>query len=106
MQNCVSGGFVSTGGSASVQCAKTYQWEWWGLWFEGCLLVALFVSSFFEAFNRGKQVFISYFVMCTVTLMQGAHNFITTSMLGNSGFKATDKQQARRAARRSCFVVL
>jgi hypothetical protein len=97
-QNCVNGGYVGAAGSPSVQCAKTYQWEWWGLWFEGCLLVALFVSAFFEAFNKGKQVFISYFILCTMTLMMGAHNFITTSLVGTVNFQVKDKQQARERA--------
>ena len=106
-QNCVNGGIsaaTSATPGASVQCAKIYQWEWWGLWFEACLLVALFVSSFFEAFNRGKQVFISYYIMCTCVLMWGAHNFITNSQLGSTGWKISDKQQVRRtldASRRS-----
>ena len=110
-QNCVNGGISSATSAtpgASVQCAKIYQWEWWGLWFEACLLVALFVSSFFEAFNRGKNVFISYYIMCTCVLMWGAHNFITSSQLGSTGWKISDKQQVRgphplalrRAARR------
>jgi hypothetical protein len=99
-QNCVNGGYTSTTSSQSVQCAKTYQWEWWGLWFEGCLLVALFVSAFFEAFNKGKQVFISYFILCTMTLMMGAHNFITTSLVGTANFQVKDKQQARGARAR------
>jgi hypothetical protein len=97
-QNCVNGGISSASSAtpgASVQCAKIYQWEWWGLWFEACLLVALFVSSFFEAFNRGKNVFISYYIMCTCVLMWGAHNFITSSQLGSTGWKISDKQQVR-----------
>ena len=97
-QNCVNGGIsaaTSATPGASVQCAKIYQWEWWGLWFEACLLVSLFVASFFEAFNRGKQIFISYYIMCTCVLMWGAHNFITSSQLGSTGWKISDKQQAR-----------
>jgi hypothetical protein len=103
-QNCVNGGYVGTAAtsSASVQCAKTYQWEWWGLWFEGCLLVALFVSAFFEAFTKGKQVFVSYFTLATMVLMWGAHNFITTSLVGTANFKAKDSQQAR--ARTTAFA--
>jgi hypothetical protein len=97
-QNCVNGGIssaTSANPQASVQCAKIYQWEWWGLWFEAGLLVSLFVSSFFEAFNRGKQVFIAYFIMCTNVLMYSAHNFITNSQLGSTGWKISDKQQVR-----------
>jgi len=94
-QNCVNGGISSGTTGVSVQCAKLYQWEWWGLWFEAGLLVSLFVSSFFEAFNRGKQVFIAYFIMCTNVLMYSAHNFITNSQLGSTGFKINNKQQAR-----------
>jgi hypothetical protein len=98
-QNCVNGGIsaaTSATPGASVQCAKIYQWEWWGLWFEACLLVSLFVASFFEAFNRGKLIFISYYIMCTCVLMWGAHNFITASQLGSTGWKISDKQQARQ----------
>ncbi|WIA11053.1 hypothetical protein OEZ85_011205 [Tetradesmus obliquus] len=64
-------------------CAKTYQWEWWNLWFEFALLVALFITSFIEqAFKRGRLVFLAFFVMVTQGIMWSAHDFITTLVLG------------------------
>lgn len=32
-----------------LDCTFLYQWDWWTLWFEGCLLISLFVSIFFES---------------------------------------------------------
>lgn len=92
-QSCVS--LAPTPAGAAVNCAKLYQWQWWGLWFEGGLLVGLFVAAFFEAFNKGKSIFISLFTMVTVILMQSSNYFITNSQLGNAGFKVSDKLQAR-----------
>ena len=79
----------------NISCAKTYQWEWWGLWFEICLLIALFVTAFFEAFHKGRLIFISYFLLATMTLSLGAHNFINSSFVGLPQFNVSDRQQAR-----------
>ena len=80
---------------SNISCAKKYQWEWWGLWFEICLLISLFVTAFFEAFHKGRLVFITYFTLATMTLSQGAHNFITSSFVGQSNFNISDRTQAR-----------
>ena len=94
--NCASG-YKSNDptSSAKVNCAKAYQWQWWGLWFEGCMLVAMFVAVFFESFNKGKQVVQSYLIMCTVVLMQSSNYFITNSQIGNGSFSIKDKLQVR-----------
>jgi hypothetical protein len=95
--NCASGlaSNVAPGQSVAVNCAKVYQWQWWGLWFEGCMLVAMFVAVFFEAFNKGKQIVISYLIMCTMILMQGSNYFITNSQLGTGNFSIKSKLQVR-----------
>lgn len=80
---------------ANVACGKQYQWQWWGVWFEICLLIALFVTAFFEAFHKGKLVFISYFLLATMVLMWGAKDFIDHTHIGDVDFSATDSQQAR-----------
>lgn len=78
-----------------MACGKQYQWQWWGVWFEICLLIALFVTAFFEAFHKGKLVFISYFTLATMVLMWGAKDFIDHTHIGSVDFSATDSQQVR-----------
>eukprot|EP00879_Flechtneria_rotunda_P008643 GHRR01009056.1.p1 GENE.GHRR01009056.1~~GHRR01009056.1.p1 ORF type:complete len:169 (+),score=45.54 GHRR01009056.1:161-667(+) len=64
-------------------CAKTYQWEWWNVWFEFALLLALFITCFLEAaFKRGRLVFLAFFVLAAQGLMWSAHEFITQIQLG------------------------
>lgn len=54
------------------------RWEWWNLWFEVALLLALFITCFLEqAFKRGRICFLAFFVLATQGLMWSAHNFLT-----------------------------
>lgn len=74
------------------------RWEWWSLWFEFALLVALFVCCFLEqAFKRGQLVFLAYFVLCTGCVLLSAHNFITNIDVGPVNVKDL-RQDAVNAA--------
>lgn len=65
----------------SLSCAP--RWEWWNLWFELALLLALFITCFMaEAFKRGRMAFLAFFVLATQGLMWSAHEFLTQVQLG------------------------
>jgi len=70
------GASLPCGVNVKVQCALKYQMQWWSLFFNGILLVALFVSVFFETFEKGRTAFVSFFVMSTTLLMYSANQFI------------------------------
>lgn len=54
------------------------RWEWWNLWFELALLLALFITCFMEAaFKRGRMCFLAFFTLATQGLMWSTHNFLT-----------------------------
>lgn len=54
------------------------RWEWWTVWFQAALLLALFVCAFLErSFKRGQACFLAFFTICTQCVLLSAHNFIT-----------------------------
>lgn len=72
----------------------TCRWEWWNLWFEAGLLLALFITCFLEqAFKRGRMCFLAFFVLATQGLMWSAHNFLTALELTVSGLNTRDLGQ-------------
>ncbi len=70
------------------------RWEWWNLWFECGLLLALLITCFLEAaFKRGRMCFLAFFVLATQGLMWSAHNFLTALELTASGLNTRDLGQ-------------
>lgn len=64
--------------STSLHLFHLLRWEWFHLWFELALLLALFVTCFLEsAFKRGRISLLAFFVLATQGLMWSAHNFLT-----------------------------
>ena len=90
----------------TYQCSQAYQWEWWSLWLEFFLLLALFISSFLESYNRGRMVFLAYFTMATVLTMWSAHNFINTSFAGRVPFDIHNQTQTAVNAGAAGFVLV
>ncbi|KIZ07467.1 hypothetical protein MNEG_0477 [Monoraphidium neglectum] len=86
-------------------CAKDYQWEWWSVWFEFALLLALFITCFLErSFKRGQIVFLAFFVLATMCVMLSAHNFITQVALGPINVRDIGQDSVNAAA--AGFVLL
>jgi hypothetical protein len=82
-----------------------YRWEWWSLWLEFALLLALFITCFLEAaFKRGQVVFLAYFIIATVCVMLSAHNFITQLQLGPVNVRDLGQDSVNAAA--AGFVLL
>jgi hypothetical protein len=81
------------------------QWEWWNLWFEFALLLALFITSFIDqAFKRGRLVFLAFFVMVTQGIMWSAHDFITSLVIGPINLRDIGQDAANAAT--AGFVLL
>lgn len=75
-------------------CVQPCRWEWWNLWFECGLLLALFITCFLEqAFKRGRIAFLAFFVLATQGLMWSAHNFLTALELTAAGINTRDLGQ-------------
>lgn len=87
-------------------CAKSYQWEWWSLWFEFFLLVALFISGFLDSYYKGRHVFTSYYLIATFCLMISAHNFLLVSMDGVLALNVKNVKQDAYTAAAAGFVML
>ncbi|KAF8068254.1 hypothetical protein HT031_001941 [Scenedesmus sp. PABB004] len=79
--------------------APRARWEWWNLWFEFALLVALLACSFLEAaFRRDRLVFLAFFVLVTNGLLWSAHNFITELQIGPIDVKDVAQDAVNAAA--------
>lgn len=100
--------FLSTpcGVNVQIQCGLNYQMQWWTLFFEGILLIALFVSVFFETFEKGKQAFTSFFIMCTTLLMYSSNQFIKDSAANFQGSVTFSGGQAANNAGAAGYVLL
>jgi hypothetical protein len=84
---------------------RSRRWEWWSLWLEFALLLALFITCFLEAaFKRGQVVFLAYFIIATVCVMLSAHNFITQLQLGPVNVRDLGQDSVNAAA--AGFVLL
>lgn len=85
-------------------CLPAHRWEWWNLWLEAGLLLALFITCFLEqAFKRGRMCFLAFFVLATQGLMWSAHNFLTALELTASGLNTRDLgQDAINAGEQCC----
>jgi hypothetical protein len=92
--------------NVNLQCALNYQMQWWTLFFEGILLISLFVSVFFEAFEKGKAAFTSFFVMCTTLLMISSNQFIKDAAAGYRGSIAVVGGQGANNAGAAGYVLL
>jgi len=63
---------------AYASCAQSFQWEWFSLWFELALLIALFATALLpDAFRRGRAALLAFSTLSTLCLLLSAHNFIT-----------------------------
>lgn len=80
------------------------RWEWWNLWFEVALLLALFITCFLEqAFKRGRICFLAFFVLATQGCMWSAHNFLTQLEITAGGLDVRDLgQDAINAGEQHC----
>jgi hypothetical protein len=86
----------------SVPCCR---WEWWNLWFEVALLLALFITCFLEqAFKRGRICFLAFFVLATQGCMWSAHNFLTQLELAAGGLSVRDLGQDAINAGAYCWT--
>lgn len=56
-------------------CANQYQQEWWAVWFEFFLLVAMISCAFINAFDKARLIFLTYLAMVTVLLTEAATYF-------------------------------
>lgn len=92
--------------NVNLQCALNYQMQWWTLFFEGILLISLFVSVFFESFEKGKAAFTSFFVMCTTLLMISSNQFIKDAAAGYRGSIAVVGGQGANNAGAAGYVLL
>jgi hypothetical protein len=83
----------------------TTRWEWWTLWFEFALLLALFITCFLERqFKRGQMVFLAFFTLAALCVMISAHNFITQVALGPINVRDLGQDAVNAAA--AGFVLL
>lgn len=81
------------------------RWEWWNVWFEAALLLALLVTCFLEdAFKRGRLVFLAFIVLVTQGTMWSAHNFIVQISLGPLNVRDIAQDAVNAAA--AGFVLL
>ena len=91
----------------SIECAKQYQWEWFGLFFEAGMLISIFFTAFSEkAYARGRLVLILYLLLATVVVMLAAHNFISGMFLGRISFNLSDRAQAAFDAGAAGYTML
>ena len=88
------------------QCALNYQMQWWTLFFEGILLISLFVSVFFDTFDKGKPAITSMFIMCTTLLMYSSNQFIQAAASNYTGSIAFSGGQAANNAGAAGYVLL
>lgn len=81
------------------------RWEWWSLFFELCLLLALFVTVFLErAFQRGRAVFLTFFNLASMCVLLSAHDFITDVAIGPINVRDLGQDAVNAAA--AGFVLL
>jgi hypothetical protein len=91
----------------SIQCAKQYQWEWFGLFFEAGMLISIFFTAFSEkAYVRGRLILLLYLLLATVVVMLAAHNFISGMFLGRISFNLSDRAQAAFDAGAAGYTLL
>jgi hypothetical protein len=84
---------------------QSSRWEWWSVWFELALLLALFITCFLEnQFKRGQLVFLAFFTIATVCVLLSAHNFLTQVALGPLNVRDLGQDAVNAAA--AGFVLL
>lgn len=85
--------------NAAIQCGDKYQLEWWSVWFEFLLLLAMLLTCFTNAFDRARSIFLAYLSMVTVLLTLMARAFITDFFTSSGAFTFKDyKSDAANAA--------
>lgn len=99
---CMSGQ-SPPGESTYSYCSRTYQLEWWSIWFEFFLLLCMIATCFLNAFERARFIYLTYLALVTALLTITSRNFITATVLafysngGTITFQPT-KESANNAA--------
>mmetsp|Transcript_11391 Transcript_11391/g.24481 ORF Transcript_11391/g.24481 Transcript_11391/m.24481 type:complete len:178 (-) Transcript_11391:358-891(-) len=91
-------------------CSRTYQLEWWSVWFEFFLLVVMLATCFLNAFERARFIYLTYLSLVTSLLTIASRNFITTTFLlfkdSGSQFNYKDtKQSSNNAAAAGTIMI-
>ena len=79
-------------------CAELFQLEWYSIFLELALLIAMLVTCFLDAFERGRYIYLSYLSMVTFFLSVMARNFITNSFKAGAVNLANLNSDAYNAA--------
>lgn len=84
-------------------CSRTYQMEWWSIWFEFFLLAVMLVTCFLTAFDRARFIFLTYLSLVTSLLTITSRNFINATVQsfvanGNTITIRDTKQSANNAS--------
>eukprot|EP00798_Chlamydomonas_sp_ICE-L_P014747 gene14747-20795_t len=60
-------------------CGQLFQLEWYSIWFELAILLAMLFTCFHDSFERGRYIFLCYLSMATFFLTLTARDFISNS---------------------------
>jgi len=80
-----------------TKCGSQYQLEWWSIFFEFFIMVIMLITCFANAFDKARQIYLTFLSISTVLLTLTAREFVT-DFFSDDTVASTYKSAANDAA--------